>query len=61
MWNAKTEVMPVIIRVNGTIFKSFGQQLSNILQEHEIREVQKTAILSTEHVLREEQKIKDGK
>jgi hypothetical protein len=37
--------MPVIIEVNGTISKTFRQQLSNILKKQEIRELQKTAII----------------
>jgi hypothetical protein len=60
MWNIKTEVMPAITGVNGTISKSFKQQLSSILQENEIRELQKIAILGTAHILREEKDIKDG-
>jgi len=37
----------------GTISKSLRQYLSNIRGKHEIREVQKTAILGTAHLLRE--------
>jgi len=51
MWNVKTKVIPVIIGVNGTISKSLGQYLSNVQGKHEIKELQKTAILNTSHVL----------
>jgi hypothetical protein len=44
MWNVKTMVIPVIIGATGTISKSF--------RNHEIRELQKTAILGTAHILR---------
>ena len=48
----KTKLIPVIIRENGTISKSFRKYLSNILVEHEIKELQETAILGTAHILR---------
>jgi len=37
----------------GTISKSFGQYLSNITGKHKIKELQKTPILDTAHILRE--------
>jgi hypothetical protein len=52
MWNVKTRVIPVIIGATGTISKSFRKYLSNITRNHEVREVQKTAILGTAHILR---------
>jgi hypothetical protein len=52
MWNVKTRVIPVIIGVTGTISKSFRKCVSNIPGNHEVRELQKTAILGTVHVLR---------
>ena len=45
MWNVKTEVIPVIIGATGTISKSFRKYLSNIPGKHEVKELQKTAIL----------------
>ena len=42
-WNAKTNVIPVIIVVTGINSKSFREYLSNIPGKHEIKEVQKTA------------------
>jgi hypothetical protein len=39
----KTKLIPVIIRENGTISKSFRKYLSNILAKHEIKELQKTS------------------
>jgi len=53
MWNVKTKVIPVIKGATGTISKSLRQYLSNIEGEHEIKELQKTAILGTAHRLRE--------
>ena len=50
MW--KQQVIPVIIGTNGTISKSFWHYLSNIPGKHEVKELQKTAILGTVHLLR---------
>ena len=47
----KAKVIPVIIGVTGTISKSLGQYLSNITGKHEIRELQKIALLGTAHLL----------
>jgi hypothetical protein len=52
MWNVKTRVIPVIIGATGTISKSFRIYVSNIPGNHEVRELQKTAILGTAHILR---------
>ena len=52
MWNVKTKVIPVIIGATGTISKSFIKYVSNIPGNHEVRELQKTAILGTAHTLR---------
>jgi hypothetical protein len=52
MWNVKTKVMPVIIGATGTISKSFRKYVSNIPGNHEVKELQKTAILGTEHIFR---------
>jgi hypothetical protein len=51
-WNAKTKVIPVIIGATGTISKSFRKYVSNIPGNHEVKELQKTAILGTAHILR---------
>jgi hypothetical protein len=53
MWNVTTKVIPVIIRATGTISKSLRQDLSIIPREHEIMELQKTAVLGTAHILQE--------
>jgi hypothetical protein len=52
MWNIKVKVKPVIIGATGTVSKSFGKHVSNIPGNHDVREVQKTAILGTAHILR---------
>jgi hypothetical protein len=51
MWNVKTKVIPVIIEVTGTISNSFRKYVSNIPRNHEVKELQKTAILGTAHIL----------
>jgi hypothetical protein len=51
MWKVKTRVIPVIIGATGTISKSFRKYVSNIPGNHEVKELQKTAILGTAHIL----------
>jgi hypothetical protein len=50
MWNVKTKEIPVIIGVTGTISRSFRKYVSNIPGKHEVKELQKTAILGTAHI-----------
>ena len=52
MWNVKTKVIPVTIGATGTISESFRKYVSNIQGKHEVKELQKTAILGTAHILR---------
>ena len=52
MWKVKTRVIPVIIGATATISKSFRKYISNIPGNHELKELQKTAILGTAHILR---------
>jgi len=52
MWNVKPKVIPVIIGTTGTIPKSFRKYVSNIPGKHEVKELQKTAILGTAHIFR---------
>jgi hypothetical protein len=52
MWNVRTRVIPAIIGATGTILKSFRKYVSTIPGNHDVRELQKTAILRTEHILR---------
>ena len=49
MWNVKTKVIPVIIVATGTISKSLKKYVPG---KHEVKELQKTAILGTAHILR---------
>ena len=51
-WNVKTKVIPVIIGATGTISKLFRKYVSNIQGKCEVKELQKTAILGTTHILR---------
>jgi len=50
-WNMKAKVIPVIRGATGTISQSFRQYPSDIPVKHEIKELQKTAVLRTAHVL----------
>ena len=52
MWNVNTKVIPVIIWATGIISKSFRKYVSNIPGNNEVKELQKTAILGTAHILR---------
>jgi RNase P/RNase MRP subunit POP5 len=52
MWNVKARVIPVIIGVTGTISKALRKYVSNIPGDHNVKELQKTAILGTAHILR---------
>jgi len=52
MRNIKTKVIPAIIGATGTISKSFRKYVRNIPGKHEVKELQKTAILGTAHILR---------
>jgi len=45
-------VETVIIEATGTISISLRQYLSNVSGKHEIKELQKKAILGTAHILR---------
>ena len=45
-------MIPVIIGATGTISKSFRKYVSNKPGKHEVKELQKTAILGTAHTLR---------
>jgi hypothetical protein len=52
MWNVKTKAITVIIGETGTISKPFRKYVNNILGNHEVKELQKTAILGTAHIFR---------
>jgi hypothetical protein len=52
MWNVKTRVIPPIIGATGTVSKSFRKYVSDIPGNHDVKELQKTAILVTAHRLR---------
>ena len=46
-----TRVIPVIIGATGTISKSFRKYVSDIPGNHDVKALQKTAILGTAHIL----------
>jgi hypothetical protein len=50
--DVKTRVILVIIGGTGTISKSFRKHASTVPGNHDIRELQKTTILGTAHILR---------
>ena len=52
MWNVETKMIPVIIGATEIISKSFRKYVSNIPGKHEVKELQKTAILGTAHKIR---------
>jgi hypothetical protein len=52
LWNVKTNATLVIIGATGTISKSCRKYLSSVPGKHDIKELQKTAILGTAHTLR---------
>jgi len=47
-----TDIIIIIIGTTGTISKSFRKYVRNIPRKHEVKELQKTAILGTAHILR---------
>jgi hypothetical protein len=52
MWNIKTKVIPVVIGATKTISKLFRKCVSNVPRNHEVKELQKTTILRTAHIIR---------
>jgi hypothetical protein len=52
MWNVKTRMMLAIIGATGTISKSFRKYVSDIPGNHDIKELQNTAILGIAYILR---------
>ena len=50
-WNVKAKVIPAATGATGTVSESLSQFWSNIPGKHEIKELQKTAILGTAHTL----------
>jgi hypothetical protein len=52
MWNVETKVIPVITGATGNISELFRKYVSNIPGKHEVKELQKTAIWGTAHILR---------
>ena len=49
MWNVKAKLIPVLVGATETISKSLKQYLSNKPGKHEIKELQKTALLDAAH------------
>ena len=47
-----TIIIIIIIGATGTVSKSFRKYVSNIPGNHDVKELQKTSILGTAHILR---------
>jgi len=52
MWNVKSKVIPVIIGATRSVSKSFRKYVSDIPGKYGFKELQKTVILGTAHILR---------
>jgi hypothetical protein len=52
MWDVKTKVIPVIIWTTETVSRSFRKYVRNLLGKQKVKELKKTAILGTVHILR---------
>jgi hypothetical protein len=52
MWNIKAKVIPEITEASGIFSKSFRKYVNDITGNRNVREIQKTAILGTAHILR---------
>ena len=52
MWNVKAEVITVVTGATGTISKSVKTVPEHHTGNHEIKKLQKPAILGTAHILR---------
>ena len=52
MWSVKARAIPVLIGATGNISKSFIKYVSDIPGNHDVKELQKTAILGTLHIRR---------
>jgi len=52
MLNVESKVIPEIIGATETISKLHKQYLNNIAGKHEVKELRKTAIFGTAHILR---------
>jgi hypothetical protein len=52
MWSKKRVMIPITTGANGSVQKFFRKYLSSITRMHEIKKLQKTAILGTAHTIR---------
>ena len=49
---SKARMIPAMTKTTGTISKSFRKYVSDIPGNHDVKELQKTAIFVTAHILR---------
>jgi hypothetical protein len=52
MWKVQTKCLPVTMGATGTISKSLRKCLSVVPVEHRFKEINKTALLGSAHMLR---------
>jgi hypothetical protein len=52
MWNVKTNLIPVIVGQLEPSQNHLQMYLKNVLKKHEVKELQKKAMLGIEHTLR---------
>jgi hypothetical protein len=52
MWKVKARVIPVITGATGNISESFRKCVNDISGNHNVKELQKTAILGSAHTFR---------
>ena len=58
MWNKKVQVIPIIIGATGIVEKGIQSYLQRIPGKHNLYNLQMSAILGTEHILRKVPSIK---
>jgi hypothetical protein len=52
MWNMQCFVIPIVIEATGTVTRGPRKYLEGIPDKHSIDSLQKTAILTTSHILK---------
>ena len=52
MWKFKTKVIPIVIGALGTISEDFEKYKNEIPGDMSTKEIQKTALMGTAHILR---------
>ena len=58
MWNKNVEVIPIIIEATGVVERNIKKYLQRIPGQHNIYNLQRSAILGSAHILRKVLSIK---